>query len=166
MNWPAPSLYLLGYHLFLPQVSDCYSPSIAMKFGVSQLNKYNFTSFFQSLVPLIQTFHIEEINVNGTKTFLQKLQISPILAHMGHSRGIQFTVNTNKSLLSSWSRTMWSQQENPGSWVRIKFECSWPTFGWATSWRYTNQAGLGLLLGERKMHHVQKWTGWNPIFSK
>lgn len=30
----------------------------------------------------------------------------------------------------------------------------------------TNQAGLGLLLGERKMYHAQEWSGKNLSFSK
>lgn len=54
---------------------------------------------------------MEELNISRKKTVLQRLQIPFMLAHMDHCRGIQLVGCTNKSLLSSFSRTLLIQRE-------------------------------------------------------
>lgn len=71
------------------QMSELLLSLVAKKFGVSQLTKYNMTSFyFFFYLSLTHTFHMEGLDVNGTRAFLLNLKITPMLAYVGHCQGI------------------------------------------------------------------------------
>lgn len=151
-------LYLPRSNVFLPLQSEFH----CHKIGMSPSNICRFTLFkIISSSPLDLSLRFQCKKVKG----YFKLFMSPTLVCMGHRQALY---PTKQPLSLGHPRTMSNRQKKKKQYgsTRIKFGFYRLLLIWLPAGMCATQVGLRLPLGERKMNHILKWSGWNPKFSR